>query len=118
MGKATITRLHSRDNATACRGGQDGLAVVRPISAASPLPCIELNDDDLQIQFAVYEQTASITMPYFPARTDELMECVRCCLHTCREERGYVAYDPQLGRVVTVNDLDQIAQLYRASVVK
>ncbi len=80
---------------------------------ASALPWIELNDDDLQIQFAVYERMASITMPYFREPTTQLMECIRCCLNACREERGYVAYDPQLGRVVTVNELGQIAQQYR-----
>jgi hypothetical protein len=80
---------------------------------ASPLPWIELNDEDLQIQFVVHEGSASITMPYFRGPTDRLMECLRCCLNACREERGYVAFDPQLGRVVTVTDLDRIAHQYR-----
>ncbi len=81
---------------------------------ASPLPWIELNDDDLQVQFTVYDQTASITVPYFRERTDELMEWIGCCLRACLKECGYVAYDPQLGRAVTIDDLYQIAQLYRS----
>jgi hypothetical protein len=84
----------------------------------SPLPWIELNDEDIQIQFSVYEQTASITIPYFGEPTDQLMRCIRCCLRASREECGYIAFDPQLGRVVTVDDLDQIAQLYRGMALK
>jgi hypothetical protein len=80
---------------------------------ASPLVWIELNDDDLQIQFVAYEQTASITVPYFREGTAQLKECLKSCLQACREKRGYVAYDPQLGRIVTVSDLDQIADAYR-----
>jgi hypothetical protein len=81
---------------------------------ASALPWIELNEDNLQIQFTVHEQTASITMPYFRELTAPAMECIGCCLSACQELRGYVTYDPQLGRVVTVADLDRMAQQYRA----
>ena len=80
---------------------------------ASPLPWIELNDEELQIQVSVYEQSASITMPYFRQRTTERMECLMGCLNLCREYCGYVAYDPQLGRVVTADDSDAIAAVYR-----
>jgi hypothetical protein len=80
---------------------------------ASPLPWIELNDEDLQIQFAIYERTASITMAYFREPTARLMECIRFCLSVCQDECGYVAYDPQLGRVVGIGDVERIAEQYR-----
>jgi hypothetical protein len=41
----------------------------------SPLPWIELNDEDLQLQFEVYEAMVSITMPYFRDRAEEMMKC-------------------------------------------
>jgi hypothetical protein len=85
-----------------------------PFHPASPLPWIELNEDNLQIQFTVHEQTASMAMPYFRELTASAMECIECCLSACRELRGYETYDPQLGRVVTVADLDRMAQQYRA----
>jgi hypothetical protein len=78
----------------------------------SPLPWIELNDEDLQIQVSVYEQSASITMPYFRQHATEMMECVKCCLNVGHEHCGYVAYDPQLGRLVTADDADAIVHVY------
>ena len=46
----------------------------------SPLPWIELNDENLQIQVSVYEDSVSITRPYFRQRTTEMMSCINCCV--------------------------------------
>ena len=79
----------------------------------SPLPWIELNDEDLQIQVQVYEESVSITMPYFRERITERIDCIRRCIQVCHDHRGYTAFDPQLGRAVTVDDCDSIAGAYR-----
>ena len=79
----------------------------------SPMPWIELNDEDLQIQVSVYEDSVSITMPYFRQRTCEMIDCLNCCIQVCREHRGYAAFDPQLDRAVTVNDSESITRAYR-----
>jgi hypothetical protein len=83
------------------------------IEPKSPLPWIELNDEDLQIQVSVYEDSVSITMPYFRQRTTEMMDCLHCCIQVCHEHRGYAAFDPQLGRAVTANDSESITRAYR-----
>jgi hypothetical protein len=67
----------------------------------SPLPWIELNDEDLQVQVEVYEESVSITMPYFRERTTVMSDCIGRCIQVCHEHRGYAAFDPQLGRAVT-----------------
>lgn len=77
----------------------------------SPLPWIELDDEDLQIQIQIYEESAGITMPYFRERAQEMMECVVGCAEIVKAAGGYVAYDPQLGRTVGKADLkDMLAQ--------
>ena len=78
----------------------------------SPLPWIELNDEDLQVQVSVYEDSVSITMPYFRERTSEMMDCIERCIRACQEHCGYTAFDPQLGRAVTADDCDSIAEAY------
>jgi hypothetical protein len=79
----------------------------------SPLPWIELDDDELQVQFAVYDGTVGVTMPYFRDRAQEMMECATGCVQPLNTAARYSAYDPQLGRVVTVADLDEMVALYR-----
>lgn len=79
----------------------------------SPLPWIELNDEDLQLQFEVYEAMVSITMPYFRDRAEEMMKCVTDSFEVLRSAAGYVAYDPQLGRIVQATDLSELVARYR-----
>jgi hypothetical protein len=79
----------------------------------TPLPWIELNDAGVEVQVSVHEGSVSITMPYFRERATEMMECVRCCIQVCYRERGYVAFDPQLGRVVAVDDSASSMRAYR-----
>jgi len=62
----------------------------------SPLPWIELNDEDLQLQFEICEETVAVTMPYFRDRAQEMMECATGCFETLGAAAGYSAYDPQL----------------------
>ena len=79
----------------------------------SLLPWIELNDEDLQIQLEVYEQTVAITLPYFRERAQEMMECATSCSDILRAAADYTAYDPQLGRVVTTADVTEMVAEYR-----
>ena len=78
----------------------------------SPLPWIELNDENLQLQVSVYADSVSITMPYFRERTPEVMDCIHCCIQVCQEHRGYAAFDPQLGRAVTTRDRESMTRAY------
>ena len=78
----------------------------------SPLRWIELNDEELQVQVEVYENSVSITMPYFRESSTDMIGCIARCIHVCYELRGYQAFDPQLGRVVTGDDRDRIAGAY------
>jgi hypothetical protein len=79
----------------------------------SPLPWIELNDEALQLQFEIYEAMVSITMPYFRDRAEEIMKCVTDSFEVLKSAAGYVAYDPQLGRIVTATDLSEMVARYR-----
>jgi hypothetical protein len=79
----------------------------------SRLPWIELNDDDLQVQFEVYEGTVAITMPYFRQHAQEMMECATGCFGILEVAAGYIAYDPQLGRIVNTGDLNEMVTQYR-----
>jgi hypothetical protein len=79
----------------------------------SPLPWIELNDEDLQLQFEVYEAMVSITMPYFRDRAEEMMKCATDSFDVLKSAAGYVAYDPQLGRIVKPTDLNEMVARYR-----
>ena len=79
----------------------------------SPRPCIELTDEDLMVQIHVHDGTAGITMPYFRDRAQEMMECVTGCIETLKAAAGSSAYDPQLGRVVTSADLEEMVTQYR-----
>jgi hypothetical protein len=80
----------------------------------SPLPWIELNDENLQVQVSVYENSVSITIPYFREQVVEMMACLSSCIQVCHELRGYTAFDPQLGRAVTADDSESITRAYRS----
>ena len=79
---------------------------------AKLLPWIELNDEDLQIRVTVGEKSVSINIPYFQQDHTKMTNCLRWCLEVIQSGTGYAAYDPQLGRIVGVNDLDEIAKGY------
>ena len=80
----------------------------------SPFPWIELNDENLQVQVSVYENSVSITMPYFREQVVEMMACISSCIQVCHELRGYAAFNPQLGRAVTADDSESITRAYRS----
>ena len=96
--------------ASALQSWRPSLEKFRP---ASILPWIELNDEDLQLQFEVYETMVSATMPYFRDRAQEMMECVTDCFEILKTATGYIAYDPQLGRIVTAADLKEMVARYQ-----
>ncbi len=79
----------------------------------APLPWIELNCEDLQVQFEVYDGSVAVTMPYFRDQAREMMECVTGCFEMLNATAGYHAYDPQLGRIVTSADLNEMVAKYR-----
>lgn len=77
------------------------------------MPWIELNDEELEVQFEVYDGTVAVTLPYFRDRAQQMLECVTGCFETLDAAAHYSAYDPQLGRIVTSADLNQMIAQYR-----
>jgi len=85
---------------------------LKAFHAENPLPWIELNDDDLQVQFTVHDGTVEVTMPYFRDTANEMIQCITESF-TILSPEGYSAFDPQLGRLVTSSDLAEITAQYR-----
>jgi hypothetical protein len=52
-------------------------------------------------------------LPYFRDRAEEMMKCVTDSFKVLKSAAGYVAYDPQLGRIVTATDLSEMVARYR-----
>jgi len=78
------------------------------------LPWIELNHEDLQVQVTIGEQDVGITTPYFRERASESVALIQGCLKILSEEGGFVAYDPQLGRVINPDDTQSILTAYNS----
>ena len=55
----------------------------------------------------------SVTMPYFRDRAEEMIKCVTDSFEVLKSAAGYIAYDPQLGRVVTAKDSSEMTGEYR-----
>lgn len=85
----------------------------REFQPVSQVKWIELDEDDLEIQIHIYEQTVSVTMPYFRERAPEMMQCVTGVIGTLNAVAGYVAFDPQLDRAVSPTDLEDMVTQYR-----
>lgn len=102
-------RAEMRTIADALKAWRPTLVEFQP---KKPLPWIDLDDETLNIQFSVHEGSVGVTMPYFRDQARKMMECVIGCMQTLGPS-GYCAYDPQLGRIVTPADIDQMATLYR-----
>ena len=77
-----------------------------------PLPWIELTEENLQLQVTIQEDMVSISMPYFRERSAEMMNLAGKCIEALTNEGGFVAYDPQLERIVRVNDLSDALTQY------
>jgi len=78
-----------------------------------PLPWIELDDEDLQVQVMIQPDSVEITMPYFRDRAGEMMALAAKCIKIVTQETGFLAYDPQLERLVTESDLSGMQSQYR-----
>jgi hypothetical protein len=52
-------------------------------------------------------------MPYFREPVEEMMKCVTECIQILKITTDYVAYDPQLGRIVSTADLGEMVAQYR-----
>jgi hypothetical protein len=79
----------------------------------SPLPWIELNDEARQVQVTISAESAGITMPYFRQEASEMMQLAALCIEVLEKDAGFVAYDPQLDRVVRHSDLANSLAAYR-----
>ena len=79
----------------------------------SPLPWIELNDVARQVQVTISAESVGITMPYFRQESSEMMQVAALCIEALEKEAGFVAYDPQLDRVVRYSDLASSLAAYR-----
>jgi hypothetical protein len=73
---------------------------------------VELTDLNTGLQITLYAEAATITVPYHHsgAKADVVFREIWDHLDTLRREVGYVAYDPQLSRVVETED-DRVAAL-------
>lgn len=78
-----------------------------------PLPWIELDDEDLQLQITIQADSVEITIPYFRDRAGEMMALAATCIEIVNKETGLVAYDPQLEKFVTKSDLLGMQSQYR-----
>lgn len=78
-----------------------------------PLPWIELDDENLQVQIMIRADSVSITMPYFRERSAEMLGLTANCIEIVTRETGFVAYDPQLGRLVAKGDTPNMQTQYR-----
>jgi hypothetical protein len=76
------------------------LPTLKQFAPASPLPWIELNEEELLVQVAIEERKVSINL-HFGERGDETEALAARCCDIVQAELGYVAYDPQRGRLVT-----------------
>jgi hypothetical protein len=78
---------------------------------------IELNgpEDGNGIQITLYDDTASITIPYWQEgeKAESTFREVWDYIEVFRSEAGYVAYDPQLERVVSrISDMPDVLRSY------
>src|SRR6266853_1744089 len=56
-----------------------------------PLPYIELDDEELQIQLNIRTDSVGLTMPYFRERAREMLDLVRICIDVLETEAGFLA---------------------------
>ena len=75
-------------------------------------PWIELDHHDAQVQVLITNRDIGITMPYFRKGLEKMMTVVAECID-CLGDAGFVAYDPQFGKIVTTADLGAMAAQYR-----
>jgi len=78
----------------------------------APLPWIQLDEESLSVQFHIYEGSVGITMPYFGDDVEEMIDLATGAVDLL-QPFSYWAYDPQLGRVVTAADREQMIAIYR-----
>lgn len=74
---------------------------------------IDLTEEDLQVQFGVYGDSVLVSMPYFRDDAGKMMEFVGQSFGVIQARTGYVVYDPQIERLVTADDLKEMAGRYR-----
>jgi hypothetical protein len=74
---------------------------------------IQLDCGELDVQIVVHAGSVEISVPYFREHVRESLSCLRACVAVLGAERGYAAWDPQLGRAITPADLDGMVRQYR-----
>jgi len=72
---------------------------------------IEL-DHDAQVQVIITDREIGITMPYFRPGVTDMMRIAAECVEGLADE-GFVAFDPQLDKIVTLADFTAMTAQYR-----
>jgi len=115
----TEHRAKMRRIADALKASHPAFAEFEP---ETPLPWIELTDEELLVQFTVSEDSVEINLPYFRDWPEAMFRCVTGGIAVVHELTDYVAFDPQMERVVTASDFNDIVIQYQrvdqASVLK
>lgn len=78
-----------------------------------PAPLIQLSDEGLQMQIEVCDRAVAVSIPCFRERAQEMMNALMGCVEAVQATVPYAAYDPQLGRVVYIGDLEEMLRQYR-----
>jgi len=105
-----LVRQEMQNLATLVKASHPAFEQFEPVP---PLPWIELTHENLDVQVTIYEDSATITIAYFRDRSDQMMACVFDCIDVFHRAAGYLAYDPQLGRIVTRANVGEILGIYR-----
>jgi hypothetical protein len=74
---------------------------------------IQLENRELELEVVIHEASVDLTVPNFRDSAREMLGCLKACVEVMAKERGYVAWDPQLGRRIMPADLDSMIRQYR-----
>jgi hypothetical protein len=82
---------------------------------------LELNgaDDGNGIQITLYDDAADVTVPYWHsgAEAEKVFNEIWSYLKIIESESGFVAYDPQLEKILNLStDLPEVMEIYKTAV--
>ena len=80
----------------------------------SPLPWLELNEEDHNVQVMISADSVTIHLPYFDNAPQEMLRITSVCLDILTTQFGFTAFDPQLARTVTAADFADITRAYQS----
>ena len=96
--------------ADSLKSGRPGFEQFEP---SSPVPWIELTDEGLLAQVMISERAVHITVPYFRPKAKEMLALVADRIDRLSRDAGFVAFDSQLGRLVTASEMSALETQYR-----